>query len=88
MQHLDQNCGNDLPRHTEFVFEPAALYFLSAIGSEFLPKKIHFFLCLAVRNKRDRFVKFKDRTAVERCEFLAFELELDGRSAAFSADSP
>lgn len=33
MQHLDQNRGNDLPRHTEFVLKPAALQFLSSIAS-------------------------------------------------------
>jgi hypothetical protein len=30
IKHLDQNSGNDLPRHPIFVFQPATLYFFSA----------------------------------------------------------
>ncbi len=36
LQHLAQDSENDLPRHTESVFEPPALYFLAACG-ELLP---------------------------------------------------
>src|SRR5437762_10786457 len=76
-QHLDQYGGNDLPRQTEFVPEPTASAFFAAKG-EFRPKIIDLFLCLAVYDKRDRFREFEDRTAIERHEFLSFELEFNG----------
>src|SRR5438874_4742887 len=77
VQHLNQHSWGDLPRKTEFVLEPAALRFLTAIRSEFLPKIIDFLLRLAVHYKRDRLIKFKGWTAVERSEFLAFDLEFN-----------
>src|SRR5436309_11238416 len=79
VQHVNQHSRGDLPRKTEFVFEPAALRFLTAISSEFLPKIIDFLLRLAVHYKRDRLIKFKSWTAVERSEFLAFKLEFDSQ---------
>jgi hypothetical protein len=53
VQHVDQHSWGHLPRLTEFVLEPAARRFLSALSSKFLPKIIHFFLGLAVHHERD-----------------------------------
>src|SRR5207245_10470992 len=74
LQHLTQDSGNDLPRHTESVFEPPALDFLAASG-ELLPEVVYFRLRLAVHDKGDRLGKFEDRPAVQRDKFLPIELE-------------
>src|SRR6266487_1264116 len=87
MQHLDQRRGNNLPGQSELVFEPTALRFLSAISAEFLPEIIDFFLRVAVHDKRNRFIKFEHWAAVERCEFLAFELELDSHDRSRRSSS-
>ena len=78
VQHVDQNRRNDLPRHAEFVLEPAARGFFAAIGGEFLPKIIHFVLRFAVHDERDRFVEFEKWTAIKGNELLAFHLEFNG----------
>src|SRR5205809_7728160 len=59
VQHVNQHGWGDLPRKTKFVLEPAALRFLTAIGSEFLPKIIHFFLGIAVYDKGDGFIELE-----------------------------
>src|SRR3981189_531712 len=75
-QHFDQHNGNDLPRQTEFVLEPAASAFLAPTG-KFRPKIIDLLLVLAVHDKRDRFGEFEHRSAVEPDELLSLELELN-----------
>ena len=61
VQHVDQNSWGDLPRKTEFVLEPAALRFLTAIGNKFPPKIIHFLLRFAVYDEGDGFIEFEKR---------------------------
>src|SRR2546422_245685 len=58
LQHLAQDSRNDLPRHTESVFEPPALHLLAARG-ELLPKVVYLFLRLAVHDKGYRLAKFE-----------------------------
>ena len=69
--------GDDLPRNTEFVLEPAALRFLTAIGSEFPPKIIHLLLRFAVYDEGDGFIEFEKRPTVKSNELLAFDFEFN-----------
>ena len=64
VQHVNQNGWNNLPPHAEFVLEPAARGLMATTGNKFLPIIVHFFLRLAVRNERNRFVELELRTAV------------------------
>src|SRR5262249_15370610 len=86
LQKLAQNRGYDLPRHPELVFEPAALVFLPARG-ELLPQLVDLLLRLAVYEERDRRRKLEHGAAIERHEFLAFELEAPGHDRAFRSRS-
>jgi len=54
-QHIVEKDRVDLPRETEFVFEPAALPGRSTVGGKFLPEIIDFILVLAVDRERDCF---------------------------------
>src|SRR5437867_10507815 len=54
-QHIGEKDRVDLPRETEFVFEPAAPPSQSAVGRKFLPEIIDLILRLAVDRERDRF---------------------------------
>src|SRR6266851_3432529 len=74
LQQLDQDARNDLPGQTELVLEPAALPGRAALG-ELPPQIVHFFLRVAVHDQGDGFGEFEARTAVERGELLAFDLE-------------
>src|SRR5438552_10163442 len=74
LQHLAQDGRNDLPRHTEPVLEPPALYFLAA-RRELRPEVVYVFLRLAVHDERYRLGEFEDRPAVQRRELLPIELE-------------
>ena len=78
LQHFDQRGGNHLPRQAEFVFEPTALAFLTAVG-QLLPQFIDFCLRFAVHRQRYGFVEFEYRPAVQRDELLALELKRDGQ---------
>src|SRR6476659_2817111 len=69
-----QRGRNDLPGDAELVLEPAALLDLSA-GAEPVPEVVHLRLRLAGDVERDRFVELEMRSAVERGELQAFELE-------------
>src|SRR5262245_4171065 len=64
VQHVNQDGWSDLPRHAEFVLEPAARGFLPASRDKIVPIIVHFFLGLTVHNKRNRFVELELRTAV------------------------
>ena len=63
-----------MPRHTEPVLEPPALYVLAA-RRELRPEVVDFFLRLAVHDERYRLGEFEDRPSVQRCELLPIELE-------------
>src|SRR5690242_9383232 len=80
-EHLRQNLRHNLPGHAEFILQPAALAFLTAIG-EFAPEVIDFALTVAHHLEGDRLVKPEMRPAVERGEALAVELKLDGQDRA------
>src|SRR6266498_3824534 len=82
VQHVDQNSRDDLPRQTKSVCQPAASAFLPAFG-KFFPKIIHFFLRLAVNNKRDGLGEFEHRTAVEPHESLPLKLEFNRHDRSF-----
>src|SRR6185503_38303 len=76
--HLAQLLGNDLPRETELVFEPAALTLLTTARGQLRPKVVDLLLCLAVDEERDRFRELELGPGVQRHEFLALELERAG----------
>src|SRR4029077_8323483 len=73
----------DLPRETEFVFEPAALPGRSAVGGKFLPEIIDFILVLAVDRERDCFGELELRAGVERHELDSVERKFHCHHAAF-----
>ena len=77
VQHVNQHSWGDLLRETEFVLEPAALRFLTVIGSEFLPKIIYFLLRFAVYDEGDGFIKFEKWPPVKSDELLAFDFEFN-----------
>src|SRR5207249_10461019 len=81
VQHLDQDSGNDLPRHTESVLEPAALDFLTACG-ELSPEVVDFFLRVAVHDEGYRLGKLKHWSTVQRREFLTIELKCHGHNGS------
>ena len=81
LHEFAQDGGNDLPGEAEFVFQPAALDFLTADG-EFLPIVIDFLLRLAIDDEGEGFGELEVRAAVQGDEFLAIELELDGHDRA------
>src|SRR5438067_11529232 len=72
----------NLPRETEFVFEPAARPRRSAIGRKFLPEIIDLLLCLAIHVERDRFGELELRSAIERDESNAIERKIHRHHAA------
>src|SRR6266699_500017 len=74
LQQFDHHARNDLPGQTELVLEPAALPRRAARG-ELRPQVVHFFLRVAVHDQGNGFGEFEFRTAVERGELLAFDLE-------------
>ena len=77
VQHIDQPSWGDLPRNTEFVLEPAALRFPTAISSEFPPEIIHFLLRFAVYDEGNGFIEFEKRPAVKSDELLSFDFEFN-----------
>src|SRR5690242_6915652 len=84
-QHLRKDAGRHLPRQTEPVLEPAALAFLTTTLAQLAPEVIDLFLVFAKHLKRDRFGELEQGPAIEREEFLAFELELDCQHRAWLA---
>src|SRR4029079_17019736 len=78
LDQLGEDGRHDLPRHAELVLEPAALLrVLVAAGAELLPVLVDLRLRVAVHLEGDGFVELEERTAVERGERLAVELERD-----------
>src|SRR5207249_1511824 len=75
-QHVAEKDWVDLPRETEFVFEPAAPPGRSAVGGKFLPEIIDLILGPAVDRERDRFGELELRAAVERHEVDSVESKL------------
>ena len=80
-QQLAQRLGNDLPGEPEFVLEPAALAFVASRG-EPVPEFIDFLLGFATDEERDRLGEFEMRTAIQRHEFLALQLEISHHQGA------
>src|SRR5439155_20051590 len=76
LHQSSQDSGNDLPRHTILVFEPATHAFRAAVSSELLPKIINLFLRLAVDHERYSLREFEARAGIQGHEFLALDLEL------------
>jgi hypothetical protein len=71
--------GDDLPGHSEFVFEPRALLRVGiAAFRELVPVVIDLGLRLAADLKRDGCGEFELRSAVQRGEGLPFQFEGDG----------
>src|SRR5712671_4012585 len=73
-KHVRQRGGNDLPRQTELVLEPAALRRRTAPRQELVPQLVHFRLGFAAHVQRDRFGELENRAAVQRHELLPLEL--------------
>src|SRR6202022_645164 len=80
--HLPQSRGDDLPRHTESILEPAARSFLSALR-EPRPDLIELLLRLAGRHEREGFRERKGLATVEGRVFLSVELEARVQHAPF-----
>src|SRR5439155_436365 len=83
-QHLAQDGGNDLPRQAILVLQPAALIF-SPAGQQLLPQLVHFLLCLAVHEQRDRRCELELRAAIEGVKLLSLELESRGHHGSLRA---
>src|SRR5471030_914898 len=81
LKHFSEHHGHDLPRHTELVFNPAALLRLAAFA-EPDPQFIYFFLSLAVDEKRDSGRKGEHRAAVQRFELPALQFECNAHDRA------
>jgi len=62
-EQLTQPGGNDLPGQTIFVFQPAALTFLST-AREFVPILVYFLLRFAIDGKRYGLTEFEVGTTV------------------------
>src|SRR6516162_4387784 len=76
-QHLGQRLRDDLPREAEPVLEPTAGS-LFAVLCQLAPEVVDLLLRFAVHLERHRLVELEMRAAVQRQEFLPFELELHG----------
>src|SRR2546427_2299575 len=72
--HLTQNGGDDLPRHTEFVLEPAARLLFSAFG-ELFPQPVDLFLRLAADEEGSPLREREVRAAVHGHEPCSVEFE-------------
>src|SRR4051812_29746286 len=81
-RQLEEATRHDLPGDAELVLEPTALALLAAAREQALPVVVDLRLVLAVDDEGDGFVELKMRTAVERGELLAVELERDGHDGA------
>src|SRR5208282_3190304 len=77
--HLEQGCGNDLPRDAVLVLQPAALLrpFVAAFA-QYVPVTIDFSLRLASHHKRNCLGELEVRSTVERGKFLALEAKAHG----------
>ena len=64
LQHFAQNRRDNLPRHPEFVFQPAATARFTS-GREFLPQLINFVLRPAIDEKGDGFGELELGAAVQ-----------------------
>src|SRR5207244_174183 len=84
--HLAQDSGDDLPRQSVFILQPAALYRFATLG-ELLPHPVHFLLRVAVHDERDGLGELELRPTVECEELLPVELELHGQYATFGLRS-
>ena len=73
-QHFEQRDRHHLPGEAEFVLEPAARAFLAA-RRQLAPEMIDLGLAVAIDLERDRLVELEMRSAVQRHEALACELE-------------
>src|SRR6266850_2485563 len=82
LKQFDQYSRNHLPRQTIFIFQPAALDFLPALG-KLLPEIVHLFLRGAVYDERYGFGKFELGAAVKSYELLSVELEFNGHCRSF-----
>ena len=80
IEQLAQNRGNNLPRHAEFIFQPAAFRFFPASG-KLLPEVINFILSSATDEERNGFREFELRPTVQRHELHSVEMECGGHSA-------
>src|SRR5258708_6440608 len=76
-QHLRHGLRDDLPREAELVLEPPAGA-LFPVLCQLAPEVVDLLLRFAVDLERHRLVELEMRAAVERQEFLPFELELHG----------
>src|SRR5437868_5953534 len=74
-EELEQAHGDDLPRETELVAQPAAAVLLAAAREELLPQTIDLGLRLASHEHRKRGRVRVVRAAVERDEATARERE-------------
>src|SRR5436853_36836 len=64
-QRLGQHSRRDLPRHAPLVFAPAARTLLAAIADDGVPIAVGLGLILSRDLKREGFVVFERRTAVQ-----------------------
>src|SRR6476646_8529833 len=69
---------DDLPRQPELVLEPAAPTRRPAVGGELVPQGVDLLLSIAPDEEGHRLVELEQGPGVERHEFLALELVLDG----------
>ena len=77
----DKLAGNDLPRHAEAVFHPAALLSLGK-RRECVGEAIGFGLGLHRYLERDRFIKFELWSAIQAGERLTHQCKLDQQHVA------
>src|SRR5262249_32448370 len=80
--HLYERGRHHLPGQAESVLEPAARALFAAV-TELVPEIIDLLLGLAVDLEGNRLTEFELRAAVQRHEFLSFELESDDHHGAW-----
>src|SRR6185312_14305798 len=80
-----QHPRRDLPRHTPFVFAPAARAFLAAIIDDGVPIAIRLSLIVSGDLERKGFIMFERWTAVEADTGDAGNLELDHQHVSLLA---
>src|SRR5690349_11690280 len=55
--HGDKLLRHDLPGYSKLIFEPAALYWLTAVGRQRAPQTVVFGLVNACHRERDRIIE-------------------------------
>lgn len=86
--HGDKLLRHDLPGHPELIFEPAALFWLTAVGRQRGPQTIDLVLVNACHRERDRIIELVMQPTVQSLVGEARERELHEDDIAGLAAGP